>query len=215
MFKPNFSPLGEPLSKSHQLRLTSAKRKGIKDVSFFTSSPSFLLTSAKNLVGQLSSLWTPLNTIATFSLANCYGVVSGLHHDSTPIIASLLFLVTCPLAVTLVRRYRHHKHQWRLNLFTTGVISFLMANFLSSPAQALFFENAEDFFNKSFTSSTAATGIVFNALRGIYILYIAVSLIGVINSVRQDEDWLATAKMPAIVVVSVTLSDILTDVIIS
>ncbi len=89
-----------------------------------------------------------------------------------------------------------------------------MVNLLAAPAQALFFQNAENFFNTNFTSSTDATGIVFASLRGIYILYIAVSLIGVINSVRQDEDWLATAKMPTIVVVSVTLADILTDVII-
>ncbi len=164
-------------------------------------------------VHKLGSLWNPLTSIATFSLANCYGVVSGLTHDSTPILASLIFLVTCPLAVTL-SRYCHQKNKWRFNLLPIGAISFLMVNLLAAPAQALFFQNAENFFNTNFTSSTDATGIVFASLRGIYILYIAVSLIGVINSVRQDEDWLATAKMPTIVVVSVTLADILTDVII-
>ena len=167
-------------------------------------------------VHKLNPSWTPLTSIATFSLANCYGVVSGLTHDSTPILASLIFLVTCPLAATL-SRYCHQKNKWRfnlLNLLPIGAISFLLVNFLAAPAQALFFANAEAFFNQQFTSSIAATSIVFAALRGIYILYIAVSLIGVINSVRQDEDWLATAKMPSIVVVSVTLADILTDVII-
>lgn len=165
-------------------------------------------------VYKLSSSWTPLGSIATFSLANCYGVVSGLTHDSTPIIASLIFLTTCPLAA-IVSRYSRQKNKWRLKLLPIGAISFLILNFLSSPAQALFFQNAENFFNTNFTSSTAATAIVFASLRGIYILYIAVSLIGVINSVRQDEDWMATAKMPTIVVVSVTLADILTDVIVT
>ena len=84
------------------------------------------------------SSWTPLTSIATFSLANCYGVVSGLTHDSTPILASLIFLATCPLAATL-SRYCPQKNKWRFNLLPIGAISFLMVNFLASPAQALFF----------------------------------------------------------------------------
>ena len=164
-----------------------------------------------------SSKWTSVGQILTFSLANCYGVVSGLTNDSTPIITSLFFLMTCLLATTLVHfcHLKNLKNKWQLKLFSLGTISFLIVNLFASPAQALFFQNAENFFTTNFTSSASAISIVFASLRGLYILYVAVSLIGVINSVRQDEDWLATAKMPAQVVVSVTLADVLTDVIIA
>jgi hypothetical protein len=91
------------------------------------------------------------------------------------------------------------------------VSSFL--SLLAQPAQAQFFQNAEDFFTDTFTSSGAAIPIVFNTLRALYIIYLAVAFIGVFNSVRQDEDWVTAARTPILVVISVTLADILTGLI--
>ena len=51
-------------------------------------------------------------------------------------------------------------------------------------------------------------------LRAIYLLYIAVSLIGVINAVRKDEDWQSIARVPLLVVVAVTVADVLTGFVI-
>ncbi|WP_245602633.1 hypothetical protein [Gloeothece verrucosa] len=62
------------------------------------------------------------------------------------------------------------------------------------------FQNAEEFFNTTFTSSGAAIPLVFNTLRALYIVYLAVAFIGVFNSVRQDEDWVAAARTPILVV---------------
>ena len=56
--------------------------------------------------------------------------------------------------------------------------------------------------------------LVFNVLRAVYLLYIAVSLIGVINAVRKDEDWQSIARTPLLVVVAVTIADVLTGFII-
>jgi hypothetical protein len=98
-------------------------------------------------------------------------------------------------------------------LLMLGALVFTFLNLLAKPAQAQFFQNAETFFNDTFTSSGAAIPIVFNTLRALYILYLAVALIGVFNAVRQDEDWVAAARTPILVVISVTLADILTGLI--
>lgn len=98
-------------------------------------------------------------------------------------------------------------------LLLLGVLVFALLNLFASPAQAQFFQSAEDFFSNTFTSSGAAIPVVFNTLRALYIVYLAVAFIGVFNSVRQDEDWVAAARTPILVVITVTLADILTGLI--
>jgi hypothetical protein len=40
------------------------------------------------------------------------------------------------------------------------------------------------------------------------------SLVGVINAVRKDEDWQSVARTPLLVVVAVTIADVLTGFVI-
>jgi uncharacterized membrane protein required for colicin V production len=89
------------------------------------------------------------------------------------------------------------------------------------PAAAQFFKRAEDFFQNTLTQGTSntsntqlAVGLVFNVLRALYLLYIAVALIGVVNAVRKDEDWQNIARTPLLVVVAVTIADVLTGFVI-
>ncbi len=98
---------------------------------------------------------------------------------------------------------------------TATILATAWLNYFSPPAHALFFSAAEDFFNQEFGLSATATGIVFASLRALYILYIAVSLIGVVNSVRQDDDWQVAARLPILVVIVVTVADVLTELIIT
>jgi len=98
-------------------------------------------------------------------------------------------------------------------LFMLGTLIFAFLNLFAKPAQAQFFQSAETFFNTTFTSSATAVPIVFNTLRALYIVYLAVAFIGVFNSVRQDEDWVSAARTPILVVITVTLADILTGLI--
>jgi hypothetical protein len=126
------------------------------------------------------------------------GVVSGLLVFSQPYLDSK-------------RTHRKIKSAFLLML---GALIFAFLNLFASPAQAQFFQNAENFFNTTFTSSGAAVPIVFNTLRALYIVYLAVAFIGVFNSVRQDEDWVAAARTPILVVITVTLADILTGLIV-
>ena len=131
---------------------------------------------------------------------------------------ALFVLVLGLTTLALWPQYQHLKHQWRwiAQLTIGGTVTCLTTVWLAScvePAQAQFFQNAQNFFESSFGSATNAIPIVFNSIRALYILYLAVSFVSVINSVRQDEDWQTVARTPALVVVVVTLADILTGVI--
>lgn len=101
------------------------------------------------------------------------------------------------------------------------VLSVFWLDVLAFPAQAQFFGKAETFFKTTLTQGTANAGgsqaavsLIFNVLRGIFLLYIAMSLVGVINAVRKDEDWQSVARTPLLVVVAVTIADVLTGFVI-
>ncbi len=101
------------------------------------------------------------------------------------------------------------------------LLSVFWLDYFALPAQAQFFKKAEDFFQNTLTQGAstnsgtqAAVGLVFNVLRALYLLYIAVALIGVVNAVRKDEDWQNIARTPLLVVVAVTIADVLTGFVI-
>lgn len=54
---------------------------------------------------------------------------------------------------------------------------------------------------------------MFNVLRGLFLLYVGISLVRVINSARNDEDWQTIARTPLIIIIAVTAGDILTTLI--
>ncbi|WP_013334317.1 hypothetical protein [Gloeothece verrucosa] len=97
----------------------------------------------------------------------------------------------------------------------------LWLNFLATSASAQFFKKAEDFFKTTLTQGSSvgensylAISLIFNALRAVYLMYIAISLINIINAIRKDEDWQSVARIPLLVIIAVTLADVLTNFII-
>jgi hypothetical protein len=88
-------------------------------------------------------------------------------------------------------------------------------NSLNGNAYAQFFGSAEEFFTATFGDAAGETiPIVFGVLRALFLLYIAVSLIRVINAGRNDDDWQQLAKAPLVVVVAVVVADVLTGLVV-
>ncbi|WP_204141919.1 hypothetical protein [Halomicronema sp. CCY15110] len=86
---------------------------------------------------------------------------------------------------------------------------------LNGNAYAQFFGAAEEFFTTTFGDAAGETvPIIFGVLRALFLLYIAVSLIRVINAGRNDDDWQQLAKAPLIVVVAVVVADVLTGLVV-
>jgi hypothetical protein len=106
-------------------------------------------------------------------------------------------------------------------LAVATIFSFFWLDYFANPAAAQFFGKAEKFFQDTLTKSsggttnaTDAVGIVFFVLRALFLLYIAISLIGVVNAVRKDEDWQVVARTPLLVVIAVIIADVMTSFII-
>ncbi|MEO1561655.1 MAG: hypothetical protein AAFS12_19250 [Cyanobacteria bacterium J06632_19] len=92
--------------------------------------------------------------------------------------------------------------------------TFLLLDALSTPVQAQFFQNAETWMSGQFAGADEAIVLSFNVLRGLFILYLGISLVKVIQSARNDEDWQNLARTPMIILIAVTVGDILTNLII-
>jgi hypothetical protein len=174
---------------------------------------------------------TQFSTVA--ALHQCEETILGLPVDHLAIAAISVglgnMIVSDPsligvaiLAGTTAISYAQFKKIKRWKLYSQGlllVIATILAtawlNYFTPPAHALFFSAAEDFFNQEFNLSSTAIGIVFATLRALYLLYIAVALINVVNSVRQDDDWQVAARLPILVVIVVTVADVLTELIVT
>jgi hypothetical protein len=112
------------------------------------------------------------------------------------------------LCTKLNRRYKFTSPA----LIMLGAFSFLDA--LSTPAQAQFFQNAQTWMTSNFSGAGQAIPLVFNVLRGLFLIYLGISLVRVIQSARQDEDWQNLARTPMIILIAVTVGDILANLII-
>jgi hypothetical protein len=89
-----------------------------------------------------------------------------------------------------------------------------LVTLLAYPAQAQFFGGAETWMTTNFgTAAGDAIPLVFNVLRGLFLLYVGISLVRVINSARNDEDWQTIARTPLIIIIAVTAGDVLTTLI--
>ncbi|MFB2920188.1 MULTISPECIES: hypothetical protein [Aerosakkonema] len=110
-----------------------------------------------------------------------------------------------------------------LPLLCTVIVTLWWLDITSAPAHAQFFIQTENWLRSAFpingaTGGTGAGGtdiysVVFNTLRAIFVLYLAVALVRVIAAARNDEDWQSLARTPLIILVTVTLGDILAGLI--
>lgn len=87
------------------------------------------------------------------------------------------------------------------------------------PSNAAFFVQAENYLRQILAAGQASgvdalIPLLFGTLRVIFIIYIGVALIRVVNSFRNDEDWVTAARIPLIVVLCVVIGDALSTLIV-
>ncbi len=107
----------------------------------------------------------------------------------------------------------NHRYKFATVLFAL-VGSFFIIDALSQRADAQFFKNAETWMTSQFSGTGEAITLVFNVLRGLFLLYLGISLVKVIQAARQDEDWQNLARTPMIILIAMTMGDILANLII-
>lgn len=78
------------------------------------------------------------------------------------------------------------------------------------PAQAQFFNKTENWLNSAIPGMPQdLVKLIFNILRLMFVIYLGVSLVKVIQASRDGEDWATLARTPGIVLVTCTLGDVL------
>ncbi|MBE9210325.1 hypothetical protein IQ244_28255 [Nostoc sp. LEGE 06077] len=158
-------------------------------------------------------------------LLACAVFLSVISLNSPVLLFCLLIGSLIVISIQQIGQQVNLPRRWRIALQILApvvILSLFWLDYFAAPAQAQFFGKAEKFFKNNLTAGTTtnsagtdtAVSLIFNVLRGIYLLYIAVSLIGVINAVRKDEDWQSIARTPLLVVLAVTIADVLTGFII-
>jgi hypothetical protein len=91
-----------------------------------------------------------------------------------------------------------------------------LLNYYADPSYALFFSGAEEFLKGApgISVAGAAVTLVFNVLRGLFLLYVGLALVTTVNALRQDEDWQSVARTPLLVALAVGVSDVVTNLIV-
>ncbi|MEO0842061.1 MAG: hypothetical protein AAF063_24560 [Cyanobacteria bacterium J06643_5] len=108
--------------------------------------------------------------------------------------------------------------KYKLNLLTILYL-FMSVVFIldltAAPANAQFFRDAESWMGGAFEGiDETVVELFFNVLRAMFLLYLGISMIRVIQAARQDEDWQNLARTPLIIVVAVVAADIITGMIV-
>jgi hypothetical protein len=65
-----------------------------------------------------------------------------------------------------------------------------------------------------FPNAEQVIPLVFNVLRGLFVLYLGISLVRVVQAARQDDDWQNLARTPLIILIAVSMGDILAGMIV-
>ena len=63
-------------------------------------------------------------------------------------------------------------------------------------------------------ASAQVVGFIFAILRGLFLIYLGIALVRIVQAARNDEDWQILARTPIIVAVTVVIGDILAGLIV-
>lgn len=138
---------------------------------------------------------------------------------------SLMFLTAIVLmlpkeANALLLNFEKLQRKYGINIYTIlffVVSTLFIIDFASAPASAQFMNNAETFFRNTtyFPGINAqVVGFIFAILRGLFLIYLGIALVRIVQAARNDEDWQILARTPIIVAVTVVIGDILAGLIV-
>ena len=115
----------------------------------------------------------------------------------------------------------------RYHLLTIGlgvITVFSVLHSLSNPASAQFYQAAQSWLETELTKNLSGSantaqvtnmlGLAFNVLRALFLIYLGISIVKIVNAARDDEDWQNLARTPLIVVIAVTAGDVLASLIV-
>lgn len=166
------------------------------------------------------------------------GGVLGLNlvlHAPTFVLGATIAALTIRIVKAIIRSNPLCQRLWQTLLKQAGVpehkLPWLSVCFGSGawlgvafPSQALFFQAAETYMTTLINGAAGAGGnaagaqamvpLIFGVLRVIFVLYVGIALVRVINAFRNDEDWQTAARIPLITVLCIVIGDAISGMIV-
>lgn len=171
-----------------------------------------------NFLSQIQNPQIATLTAAIAGIIITFACTKGMY--LTALLALIGFLLAFPkVLLTLYGRLekviRHYKYSPVLLLgIAIGFVIGLLLVFTVEPAQAQFFNKTQTWMTGAIPGiDTGLVGLIFNVLRSLFVIYLGIGLVKVIQSARNDDDWQQMARTPLILVVTVTMGDILAGII--
>ena len=138
----------------------------------------------------------------------------------TALLALIGLLIAFPKVLLMLygkfeQLIRHSKYSPVLLLgIAIGFVIGLLLILTVEPAQAQFFNRTQTWMTGAIPGiDTGLVALIFNVLRALFVIYLGIGLVKVIQSARNDDDWQQMARTPLILVVTVTMGDILAGII--
>lgn len=143
-------------------------------------------------------------------------LASGLWFQSFCFATLLGFLYPLQLDAA-IRRAERFCQSYRLNLaaMTSLCVAVLVVGTVTlggmHPADAQFFVKTQQWMETSsgLSMDKSISGLIFNTLRLVFVIYLGISLVKVVNAAREGDDWQTLARTPAIILLAVSLGDAL------
>jgi hypothetical protein len=102
--------------------------------------------------------------------------------------------------------------------FGFAVLTISLVTAQTEVAQAQFFKKAEEYVKTKLAGGVAgadkAIELIFAVLRGLFLIYVGISIVRIVQSARNDQDWQDLARTPMIILIAVILGDVLSTFII-
>ncbi len=105
------------------------------------------------------------------------------------------------------------KRRWSMSaaLLIVAIAGFAATSILGvEPASAQFFAKTETWLQGAIPGmDKELSKLIFNVLRALFVIYLGIALVKVVQSAREGEDWQTLARTPLIILVTVTMGDLL------
>ena len=171
-----------------------------------------------NFLNQIQNPQLAALTAAIVGIVITFTCSKGMY--LTALLALIGLLLAFPKVLLMLygkfeQMIRHYKYSPVLLLgIAIGFLLGLLLIVIVEPAQAQFFNRTQTWMTGAIPGvDTGLVALIFNVLRALFVIYLGIGLVKVIQSARNDDDWQQMARTPLILVVTVTMGDILAGII--
>jgi len=175
-------------------------------------------THRSNFLSQIQNLQIATLTASIVGIVMTFACSKGMY--LTALLALIGLLIAFPKVLLMLygkfeQMIRHSKYSPVLLLgIAIGFVIGLLLILTVEPAQAQFFNRTQTWMTGAIPGiDTGLVALIFNVLRALFVIYLGIGLVKVIQSARNDDDWQQMARTPLILVVTVTMGDILAGII--